>query len=172
MIDHSFESEKYGACYKLCKNVLRGYSRAQRALKLLKLLVNNYAVYQLLQKSYQSMIELMTVEKIHPKAPVMLIFIAIFTCLPSCINLSNIHTRVFSRPFLTFVEILNRYNNHIRRYLANKIFGYAKIKFESKYLESYKTCRDDRPLLREKILWSVLWAMLKNCAHFRLCTAR
>ena len=35
-------------------------------------------------------IVLMTVERIHPKAPVMLIFIAIFTCLPSCINLSNI----------------------------------------------------------------------------------
>ena len=32
----------------------------------------------------------MTVERIHPKAPVMLLFIAIFTCLPSCINLSNI----------------------------------------------------------------------------------
>ena len=32
----------------------------------------------------------MMVERIHPKAPVMLIFIAIFTCLPSCINLSNI----------------------------------------------------------------------------------
>ena len=37
---------------------------------------------------------LMTVERIHPKAPVMLIFIAIFTCLPSCINLSNISTLV------------------------------------------------------------------------------
>ena len=35
--------------------------------------------------------QLMTVERIHPKAPVMLIFIAIFTCLPSCINLSNIN---------------------------------------------------------------------------------
>ena len=34
----------------------------------------------------------MTVERIHPKAPVMLIFIAIFTCLPSCINLSNINS--------------------------------------------------------------------------------
>ena len=33
----------------------------------------------------------MTVERIHPKAPVMLIFIAIFTCLPSCINLSNMY---------------------------------------------------------------------------------
>ena len=40
--------------------------------------------------------QLMTVERIHPKAPVMLILIAIFTCLPSCINLSNI-------VFLTFV---------------------------------------------------------------------
>ena len=36
----------------------------------------------------------MTVERIHPKAPVMLIFIAIFTCLPSCINLSNIENQV------------------------------------------------------------------------------
>ena len=36
----------------------------------------------------------MTVERIHPKAPVMLIFIAIFMCLPSCINLSNISTLV------------------------------------------------------------------------------
>ena len=36
-----------------------------------------------------TMLGLMTVERIHPKAPVMLIFIAIFTCLPSCINLSN-----------------------------------------------------------------------------------
>ena len=34
--------------------------------------------------------QLMTVKRIHPKAPVMLIFIAIFTCLPSCINLSNL----------------------------------------------------------------------------------
>ena len=33
----------------------------------------------------------MTVERIHPKAPVMLIFIAIFTSLPGCINLSNIY---------------------------------------------------------------------------------
>ena len=37
----------------------------------------------------------MTVERIHPKAPVMLIFIAIFTCLPSCINLSNIINCIF-----------------------------------------------------------------------------
>ena len=36
----------------------------------------------------------MTVERIHPKAPVMLIFIAIFTCLPSCINLSNMYTYI------------------------------------------------------------------------------
>ena len=38
----------------------------------------------------------MTVERIHPKATVMLIFIAIFTCLPSCINLSNIFKIFFS----------------------------------------------------------------------------
>ena len=39
----------------------------------------------------------MTVERIRPKAPVMLIFIAIFTCLPSCINLSNINIILFIR---------------------------------------------------------------------------
>ena len=38
---------------------------------------------------------LMAVERIHPKAPVMLIFIAIFKCLPSCINLSNIENPYF-----------------------------------------------------------------------------
>ena len=31
----------------------------------------------------------LTVETIYPKAPVMFIFIDIFTCLLSCINLSN-----------------------------------------------------------------------------------
>ena len=39
---------------------------------------------------FETVHQLMTVERIHPKAPVMLIFIAIFTCLPSSINLSNI----------------------------------------------------------------------------------
>ena len=32
----------------------------------------------------------MTIERIHSKAPVIFISIAIFTCLPSCINFSNI----------------------------------------------------------------------------------
>ena len=40
----------------------------------------------------------MTVERIHPKAPVMLVFIAIFTCLPSCINLSNIYLYIYQKP--------------------------------------------------------------------------
>ena len=39
------------------KNVVRGHNRAQRALKLLKLRLNNYDIYQLLQKSYQSIFE-------------------------------------------------------------------------------------------------------------------
>ena len=43
--------------------------------------------------------QLMTVERIHPKAPVMLIFIAIFTCLPSCINLSNINKSFVMKKF-------------------------------------------------------------------------
>ena len=45
--------------------------------------------WNLRQNSDVIYILLMTVERIHPKAPVMLIFIDIFTCLPSCINLSN-----------------------------------------------------------------------------------
>ena len=57
MTDHSFKSKKYGACYRLCKNVVRGYSRAQRATKLLKLRLNNHAIYQLLQELYQSIFE-------------------------------------------------------------------------------------------------------------------
>ena len=44
----------------------------------------------IIQHVSHSLSQLMTVERIHLKAPVMLIFIAIFTCLPSCINLSNI----------------------------------------------------------------------------------
>ena len=57
MIDHSFESKNYGACYRLCENVVCGYSRAQRALKLLKLRLSNQPINQLLQKLYQSIFE-------------------------------------------------------------------------------------------------------------------
>ena len=63
----------------------------------------------------KSIPQLMTVERIHPKAPVMLIFIAIFTCLPSCINLSNIdlypifgHQLFISNVFLKSL-VTNRY---------------------------------------------------------------
>ena len=49
----------------------------------------------------------MTVERIHPKAPVMLIFIAIFTCLPSCINLSNIERLYFYLSLKTPVKSLS-----------------------------------------------------------------
>ena len=38
----------------------------------------------------QNAIAGVTVERIHPKAPVIFMFIAIFTCLPTCINLSTI----------------------------------------------------------------------------------
>ena len=39
-------------------------------------------------------------------------------------NLYQNHSRVFFRPFLTSAEVSKSYNNHIRRYWANKIFGY------------------------------------------------
>ena len=64
----------------------------------------------------------MTVERIHPKAPVMLIFIAIFTCLLSCIDLSNkclnygCHTSKNSSDLYP-CEV---YHNHIR--LASSYF--------------------------------------------------
>ena len=51
----------------------------------------------------------MTVERIHPKAPVMLIFIAIFTCLPSCINLSNIIRLIFYSRICVFLEVKQEY---------------------------------------------------------------
>ena len=43
-------------------------------------------------------------------------------------------TRVFSRLFLTYVEVSKRYHNHIKRYSVNKIFRYIYIKLESKCL--------------------------------------
>ena len=55
----------------------------------------------------------MTVERIHPKAPVMLIFIAIFTCLPSCINLSNINTAVKNHYKLTKVYVTVDYHFYV-----------------------------------------------------------
>ena len=36
MIDHSFERKFYGACYRLYKNVVRWFNRAQCAHKVLK----------------------------------------------------------------------------------------------------------------------------------------
>ena len=47
----------------------------------------------------------MTVERIHPKAPVMLIFIAIFTCLPSCINLSNSESIIFLGEIMCYIKL-------------------------------------------------------------------
>ena len=46
LIDHSFESKFYGVCYRLCKNVLRGFSCALRAHKFLKWDFCYDAVYQ------------------------------------------------------------------------------------------------------------------------------
>ena len=39
-------------------------------------------------------------------------------------NLYQNHSRVFSRPVLTSVEVSKSYSDHIRRYWANKIFRY------------------------------------------------
>ena len=55
-------------------------------------------VPSVLHCSSKRTLRLMTVERIHPKTPVMLIFIAIFTCLPSCINLSNTLRHLFVSP--------------------------------------------------------------------------
>ena len=50
LIDHSFESKFYGACYRLCKNVLRGFSCTLRAHKFVKWDFCYDVVYQSLQK--------------------------------------------------------------------------------------------------------------------------
>ena len=51
MIDHSFERIFYGACYRLCKNFMRGLSCALRARKVLKWDFYYDAIYQSLPKS-------------------------------------------------------------------------------------------------------------------------
>ena len=78
----------------------------------------------------------MTVERIHPKAPVMLIFIAIFTCLPSCINLSNIDSQI-STPraltnnvFMTRFPISITYNSLVQFLLLYSIIYRLKIAVE------------------------------------------
>ena len=40
------------------------------------------------------------------------------------------HSRVCSRPSLTFVEVSKRCSGHVRRYRANTILRYIELKFE------------------------------------------
>ena len=46
MIDHSFERKFYEACHRLSKKLVRGFTCAQRARKVLKLQFYNDAMYQ------------------------------------------------------------------------------------------------------------------------------
>ena len=46
MINHSFERKFYGAYYTICENVVRGFSRAQRARKVLQCDFYYDAIYQ------------------------------------------------------------------------------------------------------------------------------
>ena len=54
MINHSFERKFYGAYYTLCKNVVRGFSRAQRTHKVLKWDFHHDAIYQSVRKLHHS----------------------------------------------------------------------------------------------------------------------
>ena len=76
IIDHSFERYYNGVCYRLCKNVLRGYCTRGARLK--------YKNWNL-------------------------------TMMLSTNSFEN-HSRVYSRLYLTFVEVSKGYSNHIRRY--------------------------------------------------------
>ena len=58
----------------------------------------------------------MTVERIHPKAPVMLIFIAIFTCLPSYINLSNSKGDGTPAKLKKLPKTSNMHRNYVRTF--------------------------------------------------------
>ena len=51
MINHSFEKKFYGAYYTLCKNFVRGFTRAQ----IFKMGFYYDAIYESLQKLYHSM---------------------------------------------------------------------------------------------------------------------
>ena len=54
MIDHSFERKFYGAYYRLCENVLRGFSLAQHTHKVLKWDFCYDAIIQSVQKLHHS----------------------------------------------------------------------------------------------------------------------
>ena len=54
-LNHSFERKFYGAYYTLYKNVVRGFSRAQHAHKVLKWDFYYDAIYESLRKLYHSM---------------------------------------------------------------------------------------------------------------------
>ena len=71
----------------------------------------------------------MTVERIHPKAPVMLIFIAIFTCLPTCINLSNIETNKQCPNKHPFIVII--YDSYYIDYLIYMLAHHEKSGYTS-----------------------------------------
>ena len=54
MINHSFEKKFYGAYYTLCKNVVRGFSCAQRTHKVLKWDFHYDAISQSVRKFHHS----------------------------------------------------------------------------------------------------------------------
>ena len=54
MIDHSFERKFYGPYYRLCENVLRGFSRTQRAHKVFKWDFYYDAIIQSVRKLHHS----------------------------------------------------------------------------------------------------------------------
>ena len=55
MINHSFERKFYRAYFTLCKNIVRGFSRARHAHKVLKWDFYYDAIYESLRKLYHSM---------------------------------------------------------------------------------------------------------------------
>ena len=54
MIDHSCERKFYGEYYMLCKNTVRGFSRMERAHKVLKWDFHYDAIYQSVRKLHHS----------------------------------------------------------------------------------------------------------------------
>ena len=81
----------------------------------------------------------MTVERIHPKAPVMLIFIAIFTYLPSCINLSNIDINRFA----ILIIIKKDWELQLDKNFMN-LFGFSKSILNEGYHKSNLTPNVDK----------------------------
>ena len=146
--------------------------KSQKIGNIVKVLFFNCNYIRLFQgHNYTSFhMKLMTVERIHPKAPVMLIFIAIFTCLPSCINLSNIHSTYFEVFFgvwsyQIFIGPRHFWEVEVTSYestMSSKRVKTEGVRLRREVGGIAKVCH---PARSRPIQWSVFWCLILSNIH-------